>query len=173
MAGERQVEWVHCNNQKKQIARNQQASKLYNPWTPSPRRRDPNAMDTSADRGRANAAETSNYNNPENSHKDQVPMPPFAPREGYIRRQGDQRDMRGVQCFNCQKFGHFARNCFQKRKPPTLGEGSKARVADVDPKGPTAEECTNDWLKGIGKESDEVKDLVLQTMWKREDFPHA
>ena len=81
--------------------------------------------------------------------------------------------MRVVQCFNCQKFGHFTRNCFQKRKPPTQGEGSKARVADVDPKGPTAEERANDWLKGVGKESDEVKDLILQTMWKKEDFPHA
>ena len=81
--------------------------------------------------------------------------------------------MRGVQCFNCQKFRHFARNCFQRRKPGTQGEGSKARVADMDPKGPTAEEHANDWLKGVGKESDEVKDLILQTMWKREDFPHT
>ena len=81
--------------------------------------------------------------------------------------------MRGVQCFNCQKFGHFACNCFQKRKPFTQGEGSKARVADTDPKGPAAEERANDWLKRVGKESDEVKDLILQTMWKREDFLHA
>ena len=49
MAGEQQVEWVHCNNRKKQITRNQQASKLYNPWTPSHQKRDPNTMDTSAD----------------------------------------------------------------------------------------------------------------------------
>ena len=100
-------------------------------------------------------------------------MLPFAPREGYIRKQREQRDIRGVQCFNCQKFGHFACNCFQKRKTPTQGEGSKTRITDMDPKGPTAEERTNDWLKGVGKESDEVKDLILQTMWKREDFPHA
>ena len=26
------------------------------------------------------------------------------------------------------------------------------------------EERANDWLKGVGKESDEVKDLILQTM---------
>ena len=51
MAGERQVEWVHCNNQKKQITRSQQAMKLYNPWPPSHRKRDPNAMDMLADRG--------------------------------------------------------------------------------------------------------------------------
>ena len=114
MAGERQVEWVHCNNQKKQIARNQQASKLYNPWTPSHRRRNPNATDTSADRGRANTAETYDHDRPETDRKGQAPMPPFAPREGYIRKQAEQRDMRGVQCYNCQKFRHFARNCFQK-----------------------------------------------------------
>ena len=78
--------------------------------------------------------------------------------------------MRGVQCFNCQKFRHFARNCFQKRKPFTQGEGSKARVVDADTEGPAAEERANEWLKKVGKESDEVKDLILQTMWKREDF---
>ena len=81
--------------------------------------------------------------------------------------------MRGVQCFNCQKFRHFACNCFQKRKPSTQGEVSKARAVNTDPKGPTAEECANEWLKGVGKESDEVKDLILQTMWRKEDFPHA
>ena len=43
----------------------------------------------------------------------------------------------------------------------------------MDPKGPTAEERANNWLKGVGKESNEVKDLILQTMWKQEDFPHA
>jgi len=34
-------------------------------------------------------------------------------------------------------------------------------------------ERANDWLHGLGGESDEVKDMVLQTMWKREDFPDA
>ena len=125
-------------------------------------------MDTSADRGRARAAETS-----EDPFQDPPPKPPFAPREGYVRRQAERRDMRGVQCFNCQKFGHFARNCFQKRKTPVQEGESKARIINTNLEGPTNEERANNWLKGVGKESDEVKDLILQTMWKREDFPHA
>ena len=128
-------------------------------------------MDTTADRGRARVAEVGDPNRPEINHND--PRPPFAPREGYLRRQRERVDMRGVQCFNCQKFGHFARNCFQKQKERTPGEGSKARVADTGPTAPSAEERANEWLKGVGKESDEVKDLILQTMWRKEDFPHT
>ena len=128
-------------------------------------------MDTSVDRGQANVAEIGDLNRPEPDHKDPAPLPPFALREGYIQRQREQRDMRGVQCFNCQKFGHFACNCFQKRKPSTPEGGSKARITDTSRS--TAEEHANDWLKGVGNKSDEVKDLILQTMWKWEDFPHT
>ena len=117
MAREQQVEQVHCTNRKKQITRNQQVTKLYNPWPPQHQQQDPNAMDASADRGQANIAEVGDYNRPEIDHNDPTPMPHFAPHEGYIWKQREQRDMRGVQCFNCQKFGHFACNCSQKRKP--------------------------------------------------------
>ena len=31
----------------------------------------------------------------------------------------------------------------------------------------------NTWLWGVGGESDKVKNLILQTMWKDEDFPNT
>jgi hypothetical protein len=38
--------------------------------------------------------------------------------------------------------------------------------------------CTNqqkaqDWLTGVAGESDDVKDLIMQQIWKREDFQDA
>ena len=30
-----------------------------------------------------------------------------------------------------------------------------------------------DWLNGVAGESDEVKDMVLQQLWKKEDFQNA
>ena len=30
-----------------------------------------------------------------------------------------------------------------------------------------------DWLNGVAGESDEVKDMVLQQLWKKEDFQSA
>ena len=83
--------------------------------------------------------------------------------------------MRGVQCYHCQKFGHFARNCFQKprNQPPQ----DQMRAGGAEDRGetpmPSAEERANQWLKGVGQESDEVKNLILLTMWKKEDFQGA
>ena len=53
-------------------------------------------MDMSADRGQANIAEVGDYNHPEIDHNYPTPMPHFAPCEGYIWKQREQRDMRGV-----------------------------------------------------------------------------
>lgn len=73
---------------------------LHNPWPPQHQRRDPNAMDTSANRGRARIVEVGDLNCPELNHDNNTPArPPFAPREGYLRRQREQVNMRGVQCF--------------------------------------------------------------------------
>ena len=133
-------------------------------------------MDTSADRGRTQVAKVGDANRPELNHNDPCPAhPPFTPREGYLKRQRECIDMRGVQCYHCQKFGHFARNCFQKqRTQPPQGQ-TRARGAEEREKVATssAKERANQWLKGVGQENDEVKNLILQTMWKREDFQDA
>ena len=73
-----------------------------------------------------------------------------------------------VTCYNCNQQGHISRYCPQKRK-------DKARVRAVQdgPTEQTALERANTWLRGVGGESNEVKNLILQTMWKDEDFPSA
>ena len=37
----------------------------------------------------------------------------------------------------------------------------------------TPEEQANTWLQKIGEESNKVKELILQTVWQREDFQDA
>jgi len=178
---ERQVEFVHCKNRRDQLHGGARPVKLHDPFAQRNQRRDPNAMDTSADRGRIRVAgsEDADPNNGPEWHRyvNTPQQPPFKPREGYLQRQREnkQRDMRGVQCFNCQKYGHISRYCSQKRQPrPAQGERSQIRTANNEgPSQRTPNERANDWLHGLGGESDEVKDMVLQTMWKREDFPDA
>ena len=71
-----------------------------------------------------------------------------------------------VTCYNCNQQGHISRYCPQKRK-------AKARATPEEPENQTPIERANAWLHGVGGESDEVKNLILQTMWKDEDFPSA
>ena len=71
-----------------------------------------------------------------------------------------------VKCFNCSQMGHISRYCPQKRK-------TKDRATQEEPAEQTPIEQANTWLRGVGGESDEVKNLILQTMWKDEDFPSA
>jgi hypothetical protein len=47
----------------------------------------------------------------------------------------------------------------------------RAVVAEAD--GPTPLERANTWLCGVGGESEEVKNMILQRMWKSEDFLDA
>ena len=37
----------------------------------------------------------------------------------------------------------------------------------------TNEERSKQWLEGVAGETDEVKDLVIQGLWKNEDFQDA
>ena len=61
-------------------------------------------------------------------------------------------------------MGHISRYCPQKCK-------AKARATQEEPMEQTPLERANTWLQGVGGESDEVKNLILQTMWKDENFP--
>ena len=71
-----------------------------------------------------------------------------------------------VTCYNCNQLGHISRYCLQKRK-------TKVRATQEGPTEQTPLERANTWLRGVGGESDEVKNLILQMMWKDEDFPSA
>jgi hypothetical protein len=82
-----------------------------------------------------------------------------------------------VQCFNCQGYGHISRYCTQERSNRTRDSRcpgpSQARAVVAKADGPTLLERANTWLRGVGGESEEVKNMILQTMWKSEDFPDA
>ena len=71
-----------------------------------------------------------------------------------------------VTCYNCNQQGHISRYCPQKRK-------AKVWATQEEPAERTALERANTWLRGVGGETDEVKNLIVQTMWKDEDFPSA
>ena len=99
---------------------------------------------------------------------DDAPTPPFKLREGYHRRQQEMRKggLTKVTCYNCNQQGHISCYCPQKRK-------AKVRATPEEPANQTPIERANAWLRGVGGESDEVKNLILQTMWKDKDFPSA
>jgi hypothetical protein len=40
-------------------------------------------------------------------------------------------------------------------------------------KGRTPQQKAQAWLEGVAEELDEVKDLVMQQLWRREDFQNA
>jgi hypothetical protein len=95
-------------------------------------------------------------------------------------------------CFNCNKPGHFKRDCRQPlkqnryyqgqgpshtRQTDTSKDGFYAARSIVDDhsiiEGHTLQQKAQAWLEGVAEEPDEVKDLVMQQLWKKEDFPNA
>ena len=180
---QRQGEYVHFKNRKEQVKG--VPPRLYNPFAPRSSahapQRDPDAMDVDRGRVRLAGAENVLYNDAykreiqrrtqEEDRRlevDDAPRPPFKPREGYHRRQQEMRKggLAKVTCYNCNQQGHISRYCPQKRK-------AKARATPEEPANQSPIERANTWLRGVGGESDEVKNLILQTMWKDEDFPSA
>lgn len=92
-------------------------------------------------------------------------------------------------CFNCRKTGHFKRDCHQplQRNPYQYQQGPShtrqgvtrddnlyAASSIVDDhsviKDRTPQQKAQDWLSGVAEENDDVKDLVMQELWKKEDF---
>jgi hypothetical protein len=93
------------------------------------------------------------------------------------------------QCFCCGKPGHFARDCRQKQYGnqgiPQNNQGpvrtrqtqneSNIRVVDdrsvADDR--TPQQHASDWLTGVADENDDVKDIVMQELWGKEDFQNT
>jgi hypothetical protein len=100
---------------------------------------------------------------------------------------------RVLKCFNCDKPGHFKRDCRQplrqnhyqqqNQNPPRIREadtsedGFYAARSIIDDRsvaeGRTPQQKAQAWLEGVAEEPDEVKDLVMQQLWRREDFQNA
>ena len=109
--------------------------------------------------------------------------PPNASREGFMQqgRGGGHpwKDIREVECYTCHKKGHFSRNCSQHAWNQPRSQGWEAIVDDrseankTPPPQENLQTHAQHWLQWVAEEEEDVKDLVLQDLLKKEDFPSA
>jgi hypothetical protein len=154
-------------------------------------------MDTSPGRMQARVAEADDFLPGGNRYEQRV----GGSREGGYPRGPVQKDgqRKVLTCFFCRKPGHFARDCRQKRYgnqgipqnnqgpsgPPRNNQGpicarqtqNESNIWVVDDRSVvddrTPQQRTSDWLTGVTDENDDVKDIVMQELWGKEDFQNT
>jgi hypothetical protein len=151
--------------------------KLFNTQWKNPQR-DPNAMDTSPGRTRTWIAEAEDFL-PGGTHYEQCIG---GSREGGIPQGPVQKDRtrKVLTCFFCGKPGHFTQDCKQKcygnqgpsRTRQTHEEEEVVVTRHIADKR-TPQQRATDWLSGVANEDDSIKDIVMQELWKKEDFQNA
>jgi hypothetical protein len=147
-------------------------------------------MDTSPGRTHARVAEAEDFLPGGNRYEQRV----GGSREGGYPRGPVQKDgqRKVLICFFCGKPGHFAWDCRQKRNnqgPSGLPrnnqtpmrarqirqEESNIRVVDnrsvTDDH--TPQQRATDWLTSVADEHDDIKDIIMQELWGKEDFQNA
>jgi hypothetical protein len=159
---------------------------------------DSNAMDTSPGRTRARIAESEDFR-PGGTRYEQCTG---GNKEGGYPQGPVQKDRQRkvLTCFFCGKPSHFARDCRQKRYnnqgPPRNNQGpagpsqnyqgpprvrqtrqEEGAIRVVDDRSVadnrTPHQRVMDWLSGVADKNDEVKDIVMQELWGKEDFQNA
>jgi hypothetical protein len=168
---DRQKQYIHIQARKRLDGYRPPNPRQQQQNTNQRRTQDPNAMDTSPGRTRARLAGSedgmfANHPNP----------PPYKPRGGFLQRRAQEnRDLKGVTCFQCQQKGHLSYDCPQRKK----GQQSSARMASNSAedgeavhvaRNQTAREEASEWLEGASKMTDDAKDLVLQDLFQKADF---
>jgi hypothetical protein len=146
----------------------------------APPPRDPNAMDTSA-RTRVQGR-LSLTDDPPEYKEDTKPL--FRPREGYHRAQQERRgggSLSKVKCYNCDKMGHFARDCrasqreqlwrSERRQGQSWGRQARDEEELLEPE---PRDKADSWLHAVAEENDEVKNMILRDLvGKNKDFLNA
>jgi hypothetical protein len=127
-------------------------------------------MDTSPGRTRARFTGAEEQTKPRNQNN------------GWKGQSGNKRE---VICYRCQKPGHMIRDCrqppqqrqWQPRQSTSQGQqvdtDKNEQIACIVTDNRTPQQRADDWFKNIANEDDETKDIVMQTLWKQEDFPNA
>ncbi len=161
-------------------------------WMPQQMLTDPNAMDMSAGRTRGHVAGSKGIN------PSTMPRGDYIPRGGYMQRGrggGRTRDLHEVECYTCHAKGHLSRNCPQHmwNKPNDGGRRnwtphpSQGREAIVNDRSICNEEQTtvarssmqtpqqqaDSWLRGVAMAGEDIQELVMRDLVRREGFQNT
>jgi hypothetical protein len=112
--------------------------------------------------------------------------PPFQPREGYHCAQQEHQgggSLSKVKCYNCDKIGHFTRDCRAPRREQQWrterrqGQSWGRKAYDEEERGlpePELRDKADSWLRAVAEEDDKVKNMILKDLvGKNKDFLNA